>query len=155
VSCGRWVAADRSRVYRVLVRTGGFEHVVSEALVEWIAMDKGEPQVVASRLAPTGTWRLDHPRILGAGTEWRVELEALETHSVPVTRVQWVARLGIPGQLSASHALRSCGLSPGSRANCPRQAVLPAQRAAGIIRCTGQQACRGWLLRSNVRPQIQ
>ena len=106
VTGGRWSAAGRTGVYRVLVRTGGFEHVVSEAVVEWVATDKGEAQIIASKLAPTESWRLDNPRILGAGTAWRVELDALETHTTPPTRGRWVVHIGSPGQLSASQASR-------------------------------------------------
>ena len=106
VTGGRWSAAGRTGVYRVLVRTGGFEHVVSEAEVEWIATDSGEPQVVQSKTAPTGSWRLDNPRIRSEGKAWRVELEALETHFSPPVRGKWVVRLGVPGQISATQVPR-------------------------------------------------
>lgn len=46
---------------------------------------------------------------------------------------------------------RSRSLTPRSRADCPRQAGLPAQRAAGIIRHAGKPSCRGQPLSSNVR----
>ena len=106
VTGGRWSAAGRTGVYRVLVRTGGLEHVVSEAQVEWIATDSGEARVIQSKVAPTGSWRLDNPRIRGAGPVWRVELEALETHITPALRGKWVIRLGPPGEMSATQVPR-------------------------------------------------
>jgi hypothetical protein len=106
VTGGRWTAAGRTGVYRVLVRTGGFDHVVSEAQVEWIATDTGEAQVIQSKTAPTGSWRLDNPRIRSEGKGWRVELEALETHFSPPMRGKWVVRLGGPGQMSATQVPR-------------------------------------------------
>jgi hypothetical protein len=106
VTGGRWSDAGRSGVYRVLVRTGGFEHVVSEAHVEWISTDTTEPQILVSKKAPTGSWRLDNPRFFAKGRSWRVEIEALETHFTPPIRGTWVLRLGGPGELSATQLRR-------------------------------------------------
>jgi hypothetical protein len=106
VTGGRWSDAGRSGVYRVVVRTGGMDHVVSEVHVEWISTDTTEPQVLLSKKAPTGSWRLDNPRFRGQGRSWRVEIEALETHFTPPVRGTWVLRLGVPGQLSTTHLHR-------------------------------------------------
>ena len=106
VTGGRWSAGGYTGVYRVLVRTGGFEHVVSEAVVEWISTDPGQRRIVHSKVAPTGAWRLDNPRFRGVEGAWRVELEALETHSTPAVRGKWVVRLGPPGELSATQVPR-------------------------------------------------
>ena len=103
---GRWSAEGRSGVYRVLIRTRGFEHVVSEAQVEWIATDRAEPEVLQAKTAPTGSWRLDNPRIHGESKTWRIELEALETHFSPAVRGKWVIRLGAPGEMSATQVPR-------------------------------------------------
>src|SRR5688572_2360063 len=81
---GRWSSGSIGGVFRVVVRTGGSEHIVSDAQVDWIAdaVGPGEPaRIVKSRTAATGSWRLDRPRILRSGKSWRVEFDAVETHS--------------------------------------------------------------------------
>ena len=50
VSGGYWTSGDESGTYRVVIVSGGFEHVTSRAFVEWIADPKSEqdePKVVA------------------------------------------------------------------------------------------------------------
>ena len=110
ISGGRWSYESRAGVNRVIVRTGGFEHIVSQAQVDWIAdttPNTGEaPQVVESKLVPTGSWRLDNPRIVKSGNGWLLYLDGLETHFVPAIRGQWVVRLGEPGKLSAKQTKR-------------------------------------------------
>ena len=106
VTGGRWSHAGRTGVYRVVVRTGGMDHVVSEAYVEWISTDTTEPKILLSKKAPTGSWRLDSPRFRGQGRSWRVEIEALETHFTPPVRGTWVLRLGVPGELSTTQLRR-------------------------------------------------
>src|SRR5688572_4660234 len=77
VTGGSWSSGSLTGTYRVVVRTGGGEHVVSYAQIDWIAEPGSygeEPRVVQSKLANTGSWRLDRPRFLKSGKLWRVEL---------------------------------------------------------------------------------
>ncbi len=101
VSGGQWSSGSPSGIYRVVVRTGGWEHVVSQAQIDWIA-DPTErdqlPPVVKSVVVPTGSWRLDAPRIVRNASGWRAELTALETHFTPPVRGKWIVRLGGPGE---------------------------------------------------------
>jgi len=79
-----------------------------------------------------------------------------------VRSCKWrTSRTGRPGQgkWSGSGSVRGArcaalvraGLTLRWSADCPRQAVLPAQRAAGIIRCAGKPSCRGQPLSSNYK----
>ena len=83
--------------------------MVSEAHVEWLA-DPGsgsqETRLVASKLVPTGSFRLDNPRIVKSGTAWRVDLQAIETHTSPLVRGVWTVRLAGPGELWATFVQR-------------------------------------------------
>ncbi len=104
VSGGAWKSGALNGTLRVIVRTGGFEHIISYAQVDWIV----EPQssndsgrVVASKVAETGSWRLDRPRFVKAKGAWHLELDAVETHFNPPIRGKWVVRDGPPGQVAA------------------------------------------------------
>ena len=105
VSGGRWKSDTASGTFRVIVQTGGFEHILSRAQIDWIAdptaRDNG-PSVVASRVAETGSWRLDNPRIFQRAGRWHVEFQALETHFTPALRGRCVVDLGGPGDLKAT-----------------------------------------------------
>jgi hypothetical protein len=104
VTGGRWQSGALSGTYRVVVRNGGFEHVVSYAQVDWITDSSSRdeaPRVIDSQLAATGSWLLDRPRIIGSGSAWRVEFNAVETHLIPAARGRWVVRLGPPGKLDS------------------------------------------------------
>jgi hypothetical protein len=109
VTGGSWSSGSLSGVYRVVVRTGGREHVVSSAQIDWIADSGGhdeEPRVVHSKVASTGSWRLDRPRIPRSGKVWRVELDGLETHFTETVRGKWVLRLGAPGEVQSALVTR-------------------------------------------------
>src|SRR5437870_4919300 len=105
VTGGRWKSDTASGTFRVIVRTGGFEHILSRAQIGWIAdttdRDNGE-SVVASKVAETGSWRLDNPRIFQWSGSWHVEFQALETHFTPALRGRCVVDLGRPGDLKAT-----------------------------------------------------
>ena len=105
VTGGRWNTETTRGTFRVIVQTGGFEHILSRAQVDWIAdpTDRdAPPSVVASRIAETGAWRLDNPRIVQRSGSWHVEFQALETHFTPPLRGKWVVDLGKPGELKAT-----------------------------------------------------
>jgi hypothetical protein len=105
VTGGKWSAGGQSGIYRIVVRTGGFEHIVSQAQVDWIATstDRDKPdQVVVSKIAETGSWRLLKPRITQASGQWRAVLDGVETHFNPAPRGTWDIVLGPPGVLKTS-----------------------------------------------------
>ncbi|SRR6266567_2819933 len=105
VTGGRWNSGTSSGTFRVIVQTGGFEHVLSRAQVDWIADPTGRDdssKVVASRVAETGAWRLDNPHIVRRSGRWHVEFQALETHFNPPLRGKWLVDLGKPGDLNAT-----------------------------------------------------
>jgi hypothetical protein len=109
VTGGSWSSGSINGSYRVVVRTGGLEHVVSIAQIDWIVESEGPEEasrIVQSKIANTGSWRLDRPRILRSGSAWRVELDGLETHVTPTLRGKWILRLGPPGEVQSSVVTR-------------------------------------------------
>jgi hypothetical protein len=104
VTGGKWKSGNATGTYRVIVMTGGFEHIVSQLQVDWIAeTGNGDepPRVVSSRMAETGSWRLLRPRIVQTSGSWRVLVEDIETHFNPAPRATWEIDLGQPGTLKA------------------------------------------------------
>lgn len=104
VTGGKWVSAGREGTFRVVVRTGGFEHVVSQVQVDWLAVSEGaegSQEVVASAVAETGSWRVLRARVAPRGAHWYALIEAVETHFTPVMRGTWEVRLGAPGELNS------------------------------------------------------
>jgi hypothetical protein len=104
-SVGRWKTETNEGTYRVVVQTGGFEHIVSEAQVDWIADSKNSsdlPKIIVSKIAETGSWRLDHPRFTKVKGRWRIELTAVDSHHSPALRGIWTIDLGKPGVLKTS-----------------------------------------------------
>lgn len=105
VTGGFWKSANSKGSYRVVIRSGGFEHVISELQVDWITEPEGNDKpsrVVASKVAETGSWRLDKPRIAKDSKGWRVTVEGVEPHMTPMPRGTWSVQLGEPGTLKAT-----------------------------------------------------
>jgi hypothetical protein len=104
-SGGYWKTATDEGTYRVIVQTGGFVHIVSRAQVDWVAHPNGQndaPRVIASKIAETGSWKLDSPLFKKTQRKWRIEMQALETHHDPSVNGVWTIELGEPGVLKAS-----------------------------------------------------
>jgi hypothetical protein len=104
VTGGRWRSGANEGTYRVVVRSGGFEHVVSQVQVDWVSnpTDQDKPQVVvASEIASTGSWRVGRARIVQRGKQWVAILEGVEPHFTPLQRGTWEVSMGSPGKLNA------------------------------------------------------
>lgn len=103
VTGGTWQSASAQGTYRVVVRTGGFEHIVSQVQVDWLAepTEKEDQRVFASKVAETGSWRVIRSRVVRRGQSWYALLEAVETHFTPPVRGTWEVKLGAPGELAA------------------------------------------------------
>ena len=105
VTGGKWRTGNSEGTFRIVVRTGGFEHIVSQVQVDWIALsadrDKSE-HVVSSKIAETGSWRILRSRIVHRSGQWHALLEAIETHLNPAPRGTWEIALGPPGALKTT-----------------------------------------------------
>ena len=108
VSGGYWTAAGQSGIYRVVIVSGGFEHVVSRAYVEWIAdprSEQDEPKIVAvvEPDLPFGkaVARFD-ATLQSAGTgKARIVLSGVNS-SLPDQKVRAVLIATSPGQVTSN-----------------------------------------------------
>jgi len=104
VTGGQWTSGKLEGTYRVIVRTGGFEHLVSVVQVDWIQSEtENEPaRVLGSKIADTGSWRMSRPRIVKGRGHWRVLLDGIETHSSTPALGRWQIDIGEPGVLKVT-----------------------------------------------------
>lgn len=81
MSGGRWQSGGQSGWYRAIIRTGGFEHIVSNLTVEWIG-DDSEPSVMHSVDVKEldGLGRLDAPSLTLRGKTWVLTMQWTDTH---------------------------------------------------------------------------
>lgn len=102
VSGGRWSGPTGNGWYRAVIRTGGFEHVVSSLTLDWMqsATDRAsEATVVESVKVELCTGRLDDPEFSVRRSVWRLTVRCTDTHSV-LTPFDAVVTLGAPGRYS-------------------------------------------------------
>ena len=102
VSGGSWTSSSSSGQYRVVVRTGGFEHVGSQLAVDWIRdpRSEGDTVLVAAHAVVTeiteGIYSLDVPHLDCRSEKCQVAVTGVNTRDGSHHR--WVLRLGPPGQ---------------------------------------------------------
>jgi hypothetical protein len=107
VSAGPW-SADGSGWYRAIIRTGGFEHVVSDLTLQWMQEPSGNlvqrrdaaNVVVKSVIIRPCIGRLDDPRFQRRGKSWRLTVRCMDTHVAKAKPVDIVIALGAPGMYS-------------------------------------------------------
>lgn len=114
---GYWVLDDSTRgTFRVVIETGGFEHIISDAHIDWIAEPTESdtpPRIVASTDIPdvtNGGVHLMNPVFSRDGKQWILTIEAVNTHCDPARVDRWRVALGAPGKLAV---LGSTPLEPG------------------------------------------
>jgi hypothetical protein len=102
ISGGRWSSPTGNGWYRAVIRTGGFEHVVSSLTLDWMqsATDSASATtVVASVKVELCTGRLDDPEFGMRRSVWRLTVRCTDTHSV-LKPFDAVVTLGAPGRYS-------------------------------------------------------
>jgi hypothetical protein len=108
VTGGHWSSGGQSGFYRVIVRTGGFEHIVSRLTIEWLIEPTRDdpPRVMRSVQVPelSGIARLDRPRIGQFLKGWRVWVQLTDTHSESGKQINRSIDLGPPGEIKVVRA---------------------------------------------------
>ena len=109
VTEGYWQAGPADGAYRVLVFSGGFEHVSSRVVAEWVARAtdaEAAPTVTAGyELVPFGSYSLGAPQVTRLKNGVRVTLSGVST-IVPDITITCVFELHPKGQVTV---VRKCG----------------------------------------------
>jgi hypothetical protein len=103
VTGGYWTVDGRDGVYRVVVQQGGWEHVASHVIVQWLARDEDvfgykvlesialiDPQV-------DGPWSFRAPKLKRQEVGVNVMLRGTHTHAL--SEGEFVFAVGTPGQV--------------------------------------------------------
>jgi hypothetical protein len=106
VTGGTWTSDSLVGYYRILIRTGGFDHLISTLDVEWISQASATqpPRLVRSHrvmdISAAGN-RLSDPRFGRALSlnGWTLSVRGLNTHTSPATEETWWYDLGGPGEI--------------------------------------------------------
>jgi hypothetical protein len=101
VSGGHWSAGGAEGAYRVVVRSGGFDHIVSELFVQWLQDPRSENDSVAVRASVkvdslSGLWSLGQPKFV-CSSACHVEIGGTDTHTMEESK--WELSLGPPGRV--------------------------------------------------------
>ena len=97
VTEGYWRSGDLAGTYRVIVRSGGFEHVSSEVTAEWVAEPaasaKAQTIVASKTLVGGGAFSLGAPVVERIRSGVRVKLSGVRTYK-PAESVACIFELG-------------------------------------------------------------
>ena len=104
VTGGRWSDSTGGGEYRVIVRTGGFEHVGSALSIEWLQEPRNQDDpgtVTCSRHSGfQGIWLLELPRLTCNRTQCQVQVRGTNTRNDE--KGSWTITIQHPGHYSIS-----------------------------------------------------
>jgi hypothetical protein len=103
---GYWEAGGQNGTIRLIVVTGGGDHIVSTLHAQWIAegAEQTSSRIVRSALVAAispGVFALETPRFELVDKRWRATVEGTNTHTSPPERQGWVLTFGAPGEVEA------------------------------------------------------
>lgn len=105
---GWWSEAGREGSYRIIIQTGGFEHIVSRVWLQWISGPSEQEdslRVVASveleEINGAG-WQAFDPQVALRNGKWEATLDGANSHADPILRARWRIALGTPGQFTVT-----------------------------------------------------
>lgn len=101
LSGGSWKRDGVAGTYRVVVRTAGVEHRISEMTIEWLSepADRRPAQIVSSTIVSTGRglWRVRDPILRSTPGPAVLEWTGVDTHEAPAREYQCSATLSPRG----------------------------------------------------------
>jgi len=108
VSGGSWSQDSLSGYYRVIIRTGGFDHILSTLQIDWVTetTESADSRLVRSRLAEdinAAGSRLSDPVFhldSAFGLGWVLSLHSFNTHLDQASEETLYIQLGPPGEMS-------------------------------------------------------
>lgn len=101
---GFWEAAGQEGRYRVVIRSAGFEHLISTMTVDWIlnATETDSARVLASLPVPVGPVALHDPDLSRERDGYVLAVMCTDDHYDSPRRDTVRVRLGLPGVMSVS-----------------------------------------------------
>ena len=105
---GYWVSGDQEGQYRLIIESGGFEHVVSQIYLQWLAQPASQQDstaIVASvelTEIDAGGWVLYGPHFVRRGTHWQATVDGENSHVDPMPKMRWRLTLGPPGKCTVT-----------------------------------------------------
>jgi hypothetical protein len=106
-SGGYWERDQETRGhFRAVISTGGFEHIISDLTVEWIAeptaSDTPSHRILAREVPEVadGGVHLTDPAFTLEGSRWILTIDAVNTHCDPALIERWRVALGTPGDVT-------------------------------------------------------
>lgn len=99
VSGGLWQKGPEEGRFRVVIRSSGFEHVISTLTVDWISdpTESDSARIVASVPIPTTAVVVHDPELINEGGRWLLKAFTTDTHFDPPRRSSLRVVLGGPG----------------------------------------------------------
>ncbi|HET7024701.1 MAG TPA: hypothetical protein VFI39_05810 [Gemmatimonadales bacterium] len=105
---GYWTLGDQEGHYRLIIVSGGFEHVVSQIYLQWLAQpaspDDSVTVVASIELTDidSGGWALSDPQFARRDTHWEATVDGQNSHMDPMPQAQWLVILGTPGKYTVA-----------------------------------------------------
>jgi hypothetical protein len=99
ISGGWWQKGSQEGRYRVVIRSSGFEHVISTLSVDWILSptESDSARIVASFAIPTSAVVVHDPELIMEEGRWLLKALTTDTHYDPPRRSSLRVILGGPG----------------------------------------------------------
>ena len=112
VTGGEWQRGDDRGEVRIVIASGGFEHVTSVLYVQWLLIDpdSAETRVVRTEQVKEFAdrhWSLATPRITWQGQKWYATVDGADSHTEPPRVSRWRMDIGPPGEIHVSLLPRS------------------------------------------------
>ena len=105
---GYWTAGGAEGQYRLIVTSGGFEHVTSRLYLQWLSDPSSEEDTTVvlrtielSDIDSAG-WRLYDLRIRMNNGKWEATVDGQNPHTEPMAKTRWRISLGPPGTFQIS-----------------------------------------------------
>jgi hypothetical protein len=99
---GDWHRDNDTGIYRVIVRTAGFEHVASSIRLEWLQQRDGSSAVVIAADSmlpiPDRMYSLGLPQLVANFEGWNISV--CGTHTYAGSNACWLIWLGPPGKVA-------------------------------------------------------
>lgn len=112
ITRGEWHRGDEAGRVRIIVTSGGFEHVTSVLYVQWMLVDSdsGRMRIIRTEEVKEfaqGSWALTAPRIDWQGGKWNATVDGADSHAEQPRVARWRLDIGAPGEVRVSPIPRS------------------------------------------------